>query len=478
LTFFIDRYQNQLHFEAQRDIRRALVDLLDEEDTNLQSWAMIALSHIAIVGDDISSLPPPIDGTSAPTRTEENPWTRIWAHATRKISTAAISRAACHTATCLLSSGLANTPKHVSDIRTVLTNIEIQGPPSPFDSVCAFLCAAVGIARNDSTLYQQNLEDRVLGWLMKWSVVDGTKGKARMDQVSAADIYRLTCEISGVLPLPMTDLEAADVLPDCAIVDRLIEEHKTRPLRRLIIHAEFPDKMERVGPITPLSKTAEVGLPSQHSLDGMQGRPGRALSFLTRSLEALSTDWPTAEDTALSPPERVRKALDMVVATSAYLVTIQYSNIHVDPSSVQSIIHLIAKMRPSLASSSHTTPGQHLMWTGFKPLSTAASHRPAIWPILLNASPKLSGIRKVMFREDGLANDEEGDSDSVHHLQQLIWVEPTVSESDFRLMRDTDLSAQRRLERTLALDRIGIDRLHWVKCDDGVLLSAPPGDRR
>jgi ataxia telangiectasia mutated family protein len=400
---------------------------LGEEDANLQSWAMIAFSHLAIVGDEASHSSSSTDGLSGlVSRREETPWNRVWAHATRKIATAALSRAACHTATCLLGCGLANTPKHISDIRTVLANIEIQGPPYPYDSVCAFLCAAVTIARNDATLYQQKLEDRVMGWLMKWSVVDGAKGRARMDQYSAADIYRLVCEVSGISPLYMTDLEAADVLPDCAIVDRLIEEHNTRPLRRLITHAEFPDKVEKApSSTTPIPTQSMIMGGTQYSLEGVQGRPGLALSFLTRSIEALSTDWPAAEDTALSPPERVRKALDMVVAASAYLVTLQASGIHVEPTCIQAIIHLIGKIRPSLASSSHTIPGQHLMWTAFKPLSTASSRRPATWPILL-ASSELSGIRKVLLDQGG-DGEVEGGSESIDYLQKLLWGEPTVS---------------------------------------------------
>jgi len=390
---------------------------------------MIAFSHLAMVGDEsVNPAPTSADGLSGlASRREETPWTRVWAHATRKIAIVALSRAACHTATCLLSCGLANTPKHIADIRTVLANIEIQGPPYPYDSVCAFLCAAITIARNDATLYQQKLDDRVMGWLTKLSVVDGAKGKARMDQYSAADVYRLVCEVSGILPLHMTDLEASDVLPDCAIVDRLIEEHNTRPLRRLIIHAEFPDKVEKVtSSNTPITAPSMIISGTQHSLEGVQGRPGLTLSFLTRTMEALSTDWPTAEDTALSPPERVRKALDMIVAASAYLVTLQASGTHVEPTCTQAIIHLIGKIRPSLASSSHTIPGQHLMWTAFKPLSTASSHRPATWPILLNASPELSGIRKVLFAEGGEV-EVEGGPESVDYLQKLIWGEPTVS---------------------------------------------------
>jgi ataxia telangiectasia mutated family protein len=436
LTFFIDKYHDQLHSEAQRDLRRALLDLLDEEDPNLQSWALIAFSHLATIGDEpVATAIHSANGfagsqVTSQTSDVQTPWTRVWAHATRKIATAALSRAACHTATCLLKAGLASTPKHISDIRTVLANIEIQGPPFPYDSICSFLCAAVTIARNDATLYQQKLEDRVLGWLLKWSVVDGAKGKTRIDQYSAADVYRLLCEVSGVTPLAMSDLEAEEVLPDCAIVDRLIEEHDTKPLRRLIIHAEFPSKTATSSTMADAKAGPAITLVSSapNSIEGVQGRPGQVITFLTHSIESLSTDWPTAYDTALAPPERVRKALDLLVAASAYLVTLQSSGSHFDPTCIQAIIHLLAKIKPSLASSSHTIPGQHLMWAAFKPLSIVPSHRPAVWPILLNASPELSGIRKVLFGEDANNDKLEGDEESAIELQKLTWSEATVSQ--------------------------------------------------
>jgi hypothetical protein len=343
------------------------------------------------------------------------------------------------------------------------------------------LCSAVIIARNDAALYQQKLEDRVLGWLVKWSVTDGAKGKARMDQYSAADIYRLLCEVSGVSPLAMSDLEADEVLPDCAIVDRLIEEHNTGPLRRLIVNAEYPHKSSDPAPscaklpIRGSYQQAIINTP-QNGLDGPQGRPGMILSFLARSLEALGADWPLPDDTAVSPPERVRKALDFMIAASAYLVTLQASGTHVEPTCIRSIIHLLAKIRPSLASSSHAIPAQHLMWAAFRPLSTVSPHRPAVWPILLEASPELSGVRKVLFDQTEEGRDSEAGLSDLTQLQKLVWGEPTVSShyiSDF--LDTTDETAWSRVQRASPVDRIGIVRILRFRRNGAIIVSAASG---
>lgn len=437
LTFFIDRYHHRLHLEAQADIRRALLDLLDQDDAGLQSWAMIAFSHLATASTSSSLLttstehinlgsPPHASSGVTPAQTQ---WDRVWAHATRKIATSSLSRAACHTATSLLHCGLTNTSRHTDDIRGILQNIEIQGPPSPFDSVCAFLSAAITIARNDASLYQMGLEDRIISWLTKWSILESLKSKSRMEQSSASDIYRLLCDLAWLSPLHMAEIETGEMLPDCAIVDRLIEEHDTRALRRFILAAEYPTRSDGRPPTTHSEPTATSNesrniLPKA-SLGGIEARPGRIVAYLTKSLDALSQDWSTSDTTILiQAPERVRKTLDFVVVASAFVTTLQATSVHVDGTCAQSIIHLLSKIRPSLVSSSHSTPGQHLMWAAFRPFANVIPQNPATWPILLNASAESSGIRQALLHKHEQVSPEglsAGDQ-----LQRLVWKDPTV----------------------------------------------------
>jgi ataxia telangiectasia mutated family protein len=448
MTFFIYRYHDQLHLEAQADIRRALLDLLDEEDANLQSWALVASSHLAAsmyttrptlstLADVVLDSPPHSSGHIAP---EQSQWDRVWAHATRKIAISNISRAACHTTTSLLNCGLASTSRHTDDVRGVLSNIEVQGPPLPYDSVCAFLSAAISIARNDASLYQLGLEDRIIVWLSKWSIVDHLKTRARMEQYSAADVYQLLCELASLSAMPIADIETQEMLPDCAIVDRLIEEQETRALRRLILLAEYPVRPNtKSGAVKSSSGNATqeaMIAPPQASLGGVDTRSGRIVALLTKSLDSLSQEWLAGNETSVHTPERVRKILDLIVIAVAFTSTLKASGVHTDDTCVQSIIHLMTKIKPSLVSSTHSTPGQHLMWSAFRPFADMTSQKPPTWPILLGASSESSGIRKALLRDQETMTD--GDAAAISQLQKLVWSDPMASlyyhQTDLMLM--------------------------------------------
>lgn len=438
LTFLIYRYHDQLHLEAQVDIRRALLDLLDEEDADLQCWAFVACSHVLVsipsksspqlasLANVVLDSPPHSSRQAVP---EQAQWDRVWAHATRKIAVPSISRAACHTATSLLHSGFASTSRHTDDIRGFLSNIEVQGPPSPYDSVCTFLCAAVSIARNDASLYQLGLEERIISWLSKWSILDNMKPRARMEQYSAADIYQLLCELSSLAPLHFAGVETLEMLPDCAIVDRLMAEHDTRPIRRLTLLAEYPPRPSPKSgsgdrrSILATQKLRDV-LP-QVTLGSGDARSGRLIAFLTRSLDLLGQGGLAEHDTNVHTPERIRKTLDLVVIAVAFASTLKASGVHTDETCVQSIIHLVTKIKPSLISPSHSVPGQLLMWAALRPLANTLSQKPATWPILLAASSESSGIRKALLHRFEETTDDE--SSRLSQLQRLVWRDPTAS---------------------------------------------------
>ena len=434
-----ERYYEHLHAEAQAEIRRTLIDLLDNDDAGVQSWALLALGHLALKERDQS------EGTQSASTIDEASlgqqesrqkhtqaeWDRVWAHATRKIGIASLSRAASHTANCLLACGLAKTARHLRDLRHILANIEVQGPSFPFDSVCAFLSTAVSIARNDATMYQQGLEDRVMGWIGKWSVLDGSRGKGRLDQHSAADVYRLLCETTRLKPLPFVDVEADELLPDCAVVERLLQEAKTRPLRRLILYARYPAKPVPQNPRSdtlspPVNGTLAALEPSTGGLGALEGRPRIATTFLMSSLDTFIRDWTSTDTHTGFPPDRVRKAIDLIVLSFAYLGTLQCAGLHMDTACIQSAIRLLELIGPALAAQGHSLPGQHLMWAGLKPLASTIKPSPTLWPIMLDASIEMSGIRRSLFPANELAGADDNPG-LEEELQQRIWKDPTVS---------------------------------------------------
>lgn len=456
-----ERYYQHLHSEAQTEIRRTLIELLDNDDYNVQSWALLALGHLALKERDRNAESPSFafevhEASLGQQETRQKlaqaDWDRVWAHATRKIGIAPLSRAASHAANCLLACGLAKTARHLRDIRTILANIEVQGPSFPFDSVCAFLCTAVSIARNDATMYQQGLEDKVMGWLGKWSVLDGSRGKGRLDQHSVADVYRLLCETTRVKSLSIVDLESEELLPDCAVVERLLEEARTRPLRRLILYALYPHKpTPKAGQLESTVHTGNVTLASLEASTGglgvLEGRPRVATTFLTTSLDAFIRDWTSTDSHTGFAPDRVRKAVDLIVLSLAYLGTLQSAGVHTDTACMQAALKLLELVGPALSAHQHSIPGQYLIWAGLRPLASALKPASAMWPIMLDASIDGSGIRRSLFHPSEQVDDcdTHGPGDE---LQHRIWRDPSVSPcfAPRHCMLDTYITDGRRTQ--------------------------------
>lgn len=432
MTLLCEQHYSDLHLEAQVDIRKNLLELLDSDGVQVQSWTFVALAHLIAADHHYrerkrTSNTNDLDveyghGTEAMSAD----WDRVWAHATRKIAIPAVSRAAGHAAECLLACELAQTARHLEDIRTLLVNIEVQGPPMPLDSVCAFLCRAVTLARNDVTMYQQGLDDKVMNWLCKWSPIEGSRGKSRMDPLSAADLYRLLCETTRITPVSMSDVDVAELLPDCSIVERYLREAYDEPLRRLMLHARFPSKRHTSIPQNTDQGSAPVQAmpdPSSGSMGNLEGRPRVATMFLSKSLETAIRDWSEGSTSSALPAERVRKAIDLVVTSFAYLATLKSSGLHCDSACLQSAVRLLEVIRPALASQAYSLPAQRLIWAGFKPCSSTRSNPAATWPIMLEASVNNSGMRRALFPPDSQA---EAAPDTSDNLQRLIWSDATV----------------------------------------------------
>lgn len=448
----VERDYRFIHSEAQADLRRALLELLDSDDPSVQSWTLVALGQLALKESEFRAAlqQPSLESTEgdlidreSQSRRAEADWDRIWAHATRKIAIVPLSRAACHATTCLLASDLARSPRHLSDVRIILSNVEVQGPAFPFDSVCAFLTAAISIARNDAVMYQLGLEDKVLSWLMKWPVVEGSRGKNRMDQQSASDVYRLFCEATRMTPLPLADVKAAEMLPDCAIVERLIEEERTRPLRRLIITAQYPSKPGSTQDRSPqLDAASAIGIsdsPSAaSSLGALEGRPRAAAAFLTQALDAVVADWTSADRQATSPPERVRKAIDLSVVSLAYMANLQHNGYQNDSACLQSALRLLDLVKTALSTGGYSIPMQRLLWAAFLPLTSDQRAGSAIWPILLDASPQMSGICQSLFPDENLLVQDDNQTQLETQLQRRLWRDASVSRITPTSLRDSD----------------------------------------
>jgi ataxia telangiectasia mutated family protein len=187
LVFVIGRSWVSLAEDARASMRRALLEHLDDEHLGIQSWSFVGMAIFArrqtFQSGSSQSM---ISGN-----TTTSDWERAWSHSIRKVSQATLCRAACHLADTLLGLSLIDATRAGKDISSVLRHIEIQGPSYPFDSVCAFLTNTIKFARGDVRLYSLNLEDKIVAWWDKWSAVEGSRGKARMDPQTTTDLLKL-----------------------------------------------------------------------------------------------------------------------------------------------------------------------------------------------------------------------------------------------------------------------------------------------
>ncbi|WWC73055.1 uncharacterized protein I206_107020 [Kwoniella pini CBS 10737] len=403
IIFICNKDLHKIHDEAAIEIRRTMVELLDEDAEKLQTWAFIGLSIFVQVsheredGDPLDASDTSKSPSARPfSRTSvEDDWKTVWGHAIRKSTFPGVCRAACHAACVLFRLNKLDSAYVIRDIHTFLENIEIQGPVFAYDSICALLALVLDAAKSSVHLFSLELENKVMSWLEKTGLVNGPRGIARMEQQIPSDVLRLLASISRFEYFPLMELTSEEVLPDCAIVDRVLEERKTKPLRNFLLFGSFPtDNCQRSNPSNEQSQTIARS-PSGEALSYLEGRPRIMSSFLTSTLHARSLEWENIKEGAVDA-EKVRRSLDLIVIALSYQATVQLNGKLPDADCVHSATRLLAAVQPSLLSNASGIPGQHLIWRGFEPLIHSPVSRDSDWPLLIQPDLQ-SGIRQDLL---------------------------------------------------------------------------------
>ncbi|KAK6906072.1 hypothetical protein I203_100054 [Kwoniella mangroviensis CBS 8507] len=422
IIFLCDRHISKLHDEAQLEIRRTMLDLLDEDDEQLQSWAFVGLSILAKISheylqDDQMESKYSLDSPSsrlAQRKSEETDWKKVWSHAIRKSSNSNVCRAACHAAYTLLQVDKLDSAQAIKDIHSLLRNVDIQGPVFPYDSVCALLSIALEMAKSDVRLYSLGLENKVLSWLEKCGLTEGPRGTSRKEQQTPADIVRLLASIAGFRHHPLREITIDEVLPDAAIVDRILEETKTKPIRDFLLYGTFPKKPMKDGDTGQSTESYAQALSSE-SLAYLKGRGRRISIFLSSTLSALATDWESIKGAAV-PAERIRRCVDLIVIALSFQATIQLNGSVPDSDCIHSAIRLLTAIQPTFLSNGYSIPAQHLIWRGLEPLVNSAVIQEDAWQLLIQPDTQ-SGIRQDLlpaYRYDTQMTSHVGDRNNVN----------------------------------------------------------------
>lgn len=374
LCLLLDRFWPDIHSEAQHDIRKSLASLFDEDNLQLQNWALLTLSTIA---------------ASDHTTAAADFWGEVWVHALRKTILVPLCRAACYTGHIILTSGLISPTTRIKEIETLLHNVDTQGPAYPFDSVCAFLSAALRVARSDVRLYCMGFEDRVLAWLEKWDAQEGMRGKARMDPQAPVDVLMLLNEICRLPMVLLYESPSLDFIPDCSIVNYSLTHFETRSIRAFALHGLLPRSIK--ASFSVASEESPAGKPATLAISDVRTR--NASQLLLRKVQAFCDEWALTESHTSLPPERTRRAIDMIVLSLAFQASLDMSGVQPDQACCQAATRLLRAICPALMAGPASVAGQILLWMGFLPLIVTAHSPDSSWKLLLEPN-RQSGVRQ------------------------------------------------------------------------------------
>ncbi|KAK7025291.1 Serine/threonine-protein kinase Tel1 [Favolaschia claudopus] len=368
LLFFIDRHWHVVHETIQQTLFSALIQFIATDDPLVQSWTFACFAAIAHADTRARSV------ASAPRARD---WDTIWTHAIRRTNVPGASRAACHAAYVLLlhshsnfhaSSRLSLSPQRVLlEIESFVKDIDVQGPPSPHDSVCAVLSQMLRIASQDARLYRMQFEEKVLSWVMdSWTARDA--GNAPLHLVK--DILLLLETICSVSK--RSDLFCRVLMPDCLIVDTLVEEGRTKVVRDYVLNATLPEfrKPDSLHSSTTLDlpTTADDRRVGDDPVE--EGPRERKIStFLLRSLEALTSDFQAlATSAARLTAEKARRSLDWVVVALAFESVLRLNGTRPNRRVIQAACKLLLLVTPLLKDSKWTHSEKAFILLALEPL--------------------------------------------------------------------------------------------------------------
>jgi len=426
LLFFIDRHWTVLHDSLQKSILSHLLQLVPCDDAVIQSWAFLCLA--AIAESQVSS-------EVVPTIATPQTWDPIWTHAIRRADVPTVSRSACHVAYILLlyAKRLLTSQRVLLEIEAFAKDMDVQGPPYPYDSVCAFVALCLQVANQDMRLYRMRVEDKVLSWLADCYSLHAARdlratpgsGKSRLSRPLASDVTLVLTSACGFQK--RTSLPCRMLLPESVTVSAVKEDHQTLVIRDFLLRARLPafipSSSESLSSIPPSSVLTTAATGSDLVSPGPRER--KVSSILLKVLE----DTETIDSKSIPSAERARSIVDFSV------IALSFEGLLILNGALpnQRVLHAACKTAASVAqlfsNNKWTLEEKALVLLGFDPLVHVAEVNDADpWIGLL--PPHLeTGIRREVL--DHLINinldEERSRSPMCRELQKVIWQIPEVS---------------------------------------------------
>ncbi|KAA1082393.1 Serine/threonine-protein kinase tel1 [Puccinia graminis f. sp. tritici] len=213
LTVTVDLHWENLDNSSRQKIIERVIGLLQSDDPVVVSWAFIFFGNtahcIAPPGNSSSSYQetPPSDSWGP----NIEHWKQIWSYAIHRTANPTCSRSASYAAFCILVTH--QLPVHATHeaIHGFLRDLDVQGPPFPYDSVCMLISECLALASEDIQLSAYALEENVLRWLNKtWPEVDRSTATCNLIGGGSAQRNRraLTAGFDSEAVFPITGFDS------------------------------------------------------------------------------------------------------------------------------------------------------------------------------------------------------------------------------------------------------------------------------
>lgn len=378
LLLLISRYWNELPARQQSFLNSELEQLLNDEDASIQSFAFLccaaALAHL-----------------SKPLPQTTPHWTNVWSLASRKITNPAVCRAACHAMHIALDKSVVDRGRVMKDIERVMSELVVQGPAQPYDSVCAFFTHALQLTRRDIHFHRLGFGERVLDWLTDcWESAVSTRVSA--DSLCVSHTLELLTAICGLANVPI--LRRLHPPPESALADWLVERTRTTVIREYFLQSRIglsENPAKGFDPLTPVEDTQisqtrsdDQGMPSSIAL--------KASRFLLRNVEVLLSTWEAVSERTIQVGQ-ARLALEQSVLALLFEATLGLNGIRLTIKSVQKAYSLTVRVISALADQSFKNPELSHIVSALDMITTTTRDNPYQFPFEALTQPgSLSGL--------------------------------------------------------------------------------------
>lgn len=373
LAFLLAAYPTTIRAEVQYDICASLEPLIEGDDVDVQSWAMIVMSILVKVSTPLADAPATLEILR-----------RTWRLATRMSSDVSIGRYACLLASTFLHSSPIDRRGLLPDLEQLAKTVESQGPARHSETTAQFLCDLIHFGSSDVRLFHLNMHQRIFSRInSSWDPLQSKNGQTRpfglqfsgphQQPFVSESWLQLLCEIASVQVGPAQHT-SENLLPTCAMTAYKVREREQVEQRDWFFRAVLPtsDTIKDGRTRTPLVDERSTSRPLDSSLCL------RIVMYLGRTLRTV-LDLADGDGTAPGTYwntltiDRLRRVVDVAVLALSFEAILLRCEVVRNEDNIGLAARILAQAVPRIMLSK---------WTS----SERAFLLDALWPILIKSN--------------------------------------------------------------------------------------------